>query len=138
MQLKKTMIPLLALLCCSCFRSTLPDTSNPDTEHPYPHVAISDNLAPAIIADTATVSGGGTSDVPLKVVVPVRSTSDSDLNVDYRFEFLDASGRPLETEQFWRPIALRSRIQVFLSDSALSSRAVDWRLQIRAAVLSPR
>lgn len=78
----------------------------------------------------------GTPEKPMRVTVPVRSTfKRTDLNIQYRFEFLDFAGRPLQRSGVteWRYKALPPRNQVFLDANALDVGAKDWRLEVRLA-----
>lgn len=85
---------------------------------------------------SAGIVEAGTLDRPMRVSVPVRSTFErSNLNVQYRFEFLDGAGRPMRRSgnAEWRYKALPPRNQVFLDGNALDTGASDWRLEVRLA-----
>jgi len=69
---------------------------------------------------------------PLEVTVPVRLTTRGHRNIQYRFDFLDTSGRPIKSTLGWQYRELPPRTQMFLSAVALDE-AVDWRLIVRPA-----
>ncbi|MDX2148626.1 MAG: DUF1425 domain-containing protein [Planctomycetota bacterium] len=71
-------------------------------------------------------------DPVLSVTVPARALTDGQqLNVQYRFFWFDASGRPADAEPTWRYMRMPSRTQVFFEGNALDNDAVNWRLEIR-------
>lgn len=72
-------------------------------------------------------------DQPMRVTVPVRLRSDTEVSAQYRFEFFDVQRRPLRPEPQWRFIRLPARTQVFMEGAALDTAAVDWRLIVRPA-----
>ena len=73
-------------------------------------------------------------DKPMKVTVPLRVTTKDQLNVQYRFEFYDADGVPLQPKQEgWRFIHLPQMARHYIQTSAMDTTAVDWRLVIRPA-----
>jgi Protein of unknown function (DUF1425) len=70
----------------------------------------------------------------MTVVVPVRMAHDGagDYSIQYRFTFLDQSGRPLASQTQWRMEQLTPRVEKILEGTALDA-ATDWRLEIRPA-----
>ncbi|NBC10999.1 MAG: DUF1425 domain-containing protein, partial [Planctomycetes bacterium] len=70
-------------------------------------------------------------DAPMAVTVPLRLMSDKSREVQYRFTFFDAAGRPLSPEMDWRWKVMPARALIHLQGAALDDRAVDWRLEVR-------
>ena len=70
----------------------------------------------------------------MTVVVPVRLAHDGsgDYSIQYRFTFLDQSGKPLASQTQWRMEQLTPRVERILQGTALDA-ATDWRLEIRPA-----
>jgi uncharacterized protein YcfL len=95
----------------------------------YPKVTTTGDLAPWLVVAEPTVTHEGV----LKVVVPVRLTSDTYQwsKVQYRFLFLDAKGTPVRAQPDWMPVTMEPRQQVFMQGNSLDSDATDWRLEIR-------
>ena len=54
-------------------------------------------------------------------------------NVQFRYEYFDRHGRPLESNQGWRFQRVDALAQVFLDGNALETTAWDWRLHVRPA-----
>lgn len=98
----------------------------------YPSVVALDGLQPYIGVSAPVVERGGGQ--PLKVTVPVRAlTNGAELNVQYRFLWLNPQMVPTQPEGDWRYMRMPARSQVFMSGNALDDRATDWRLEIRTA-----
>lgn len=74
-----------------------------------------------------------TDDRPMRVTQAVRNISKRVLNIQYQFQFFDAQGRPLKTNQGWKFLNLAVRDEHFLEGAALDTNAVDWRLVVRPA-----
>ncbi len=70
--------------------------------------------------------------VPLQVEVPVRNLTDRLYLIDYRFIFFDRRGRELESFG-WQMQELRPKQTVRLKANALSTDAMDYRLEIKWA-----
>lgn len=102
--------------------------------HPhYPEIVASEGLYGAL-RFTQPIVEPSTPTRPMRVTVPVRSIEDKyPLNLQYRFEFYDASGRSLDSTDRWAFINLPQRVQKQLDGNALSTQAVSWRLTIRPA-----
>lgn len=101
----------------------------------YPNIVASRGTYKNLYFGPATIEEG-TPEQPMRVTVPVRSRYRyKNLNIQYRFEFLDYAGRPIERsgQREWRFITLEPRNQVFLDANALDTGAKDWRLQVRLA-----
>lgn len=97
-----------------------------------PRIVAHDGLDGFIVASDPVVDRepGGL----LRVSVPVRVIMDDGvIRVQYRFLYQDEKGLPLRPEEQWRYLVLPARTLVTMDSSAMSTRAVDWRLQIRSA-----
>lgn len=98
----------------------------------YPGVVALDGLQPYIGVSAPVIERGGGQ--PLKVTVPVRAmTNGAELNVQYRFLWLNPQQVPTQPEGDWRYVRMPARTQIFMSGNALDDRATDWRLEIRTA-----
>lgn len=98
----------------------------------YPTVVALEGLQP-YIGVSAPVEDR-TPGQPLSIQVPVRAlTNGAELNVQYRFYWLNEQQIPTQEEGEWRYMRMPARAQVFMSGNALDSRATRWRLEIRPA-----
>ena len=98
----------------------------------YPQNVAIEGLGKVLVYGDPVVDPS-TADRPMSVSVPVRSAGDDILNIQYRFQFFDAQGRPLKSNLGWRFMNLDPKVQVFLQATSLETAAEDWRLQIRPA-----
>lgn len=98
----------------------------------YPTVVALDGLQPYI--GVAAPVEDRTPGQPLSIQVPVRAlTNGAELNVQYRFYWLNEQQVPVQEEGEWRYMRMPARAQVFMSGNALDTRATRWRLEIRPA-----
>lgn len=121
-------------LLAGCANATkAPHAVKPDPIAPvqYPQIATEGNLGNFMSYAKPIVRAEGGS--PMKVTVPLRLRDDKPVNAQYRFTFMDANGAPLDPPMDWRFMVLPPRLQVFMEGTAMSSRAVDWRLEVRPA-----
>lgn len=99
----------------------------------YPHVAIEQPLNQYLVADyERIVVDEASQDRPMRVQVPVRSTSDSSMYVQYQFSWYDAQHRFVR-DSGWKSVNIDPRLQVQLAANALDSKCADWRLEVRSA-----
>lgn len=98
----------------------------------YPRIVVQDGLD-AFIGFSATIEKPGTGSTPMEIVQPLRMLGEDDVNVQYRFEFLDGRGVAVGPQPDWRFLHLDSRVQEQVQGVALDLRAVDWRLRVRSA-----
>lgn len=99
----------------------------------YPQIAATQNLHAWLVFSPASITPE-TSRSPMEVSVPFRSKYDkSALELQYRFIFLDAQGRPLKNNPGFAFLHVEPRLQYFLEGNALDTGVADWRLEIRAA-----
>lgn len=119
------------VLVVGCHSAKRPHEGQPDPLPPdeYPQIATLEGLKGyVVIGDVVTQQGP-----PLEVSVSVRARTDKELNVQYRFVFLDSKSLPLDADPDWRYITMPARTQAYMRANALDSNAVDWRLEIRPA-----
>ena len=97
-----------------------------------PKILALDGLEQFIVASDPVVvrEPGGL----LRVSVPARVImEDGVVRTQYRFLFFDEQGFQLRPEEQWRYLVMPARTLVTMESTALSTKAVDWRLQIRSA-----
>lgn len=115
-----------------CRHSTVPaGRADPVSQENYPRVAAMGGLDKWLYFGPANLQEG--PEQPLSVMVPVRSRAGHDISVQYRFEFMDATGRPQRQEMEWRYLLLPSRTQAFMEGAAMDTDVRDWRLVVRPA-----
>ena len=126
-------IVLGASLCVTgCRTEPAEGRIDPIHEQDYPQITALDELEEQLVFGTPSVYSP--ADRPMSVVVPMRAAigaNDDDMAVQYRFEFLDSLGRPIEPSMGWRHILLPPRVTRFVEGAALDTDAVDWRLELR-------
>jgi len=99
----------------------------------YPHIVMeSKDLQKGIVFGQAVVDPS-TDSKPMRVTQPARNVANYPINVQYRFEFSDAVGRPLKSNLGWRFMNMPSRQEVFFEGPAMDTTATDWRLVVRPA-----
>lgn len=135
MFLRNHTFPVLCLLTAAaltaCDTVKAPHTIRTDPlGGAYPQNVAIEGLHEYVVVDQPIVDDP-TSDRPLRVTVPLRSVYDGVVNVQYRFDFLDRSGRPLRSSSGFKYATIEPRTQVFLESTALDTNAVDWRLLVR-------
>ncbi len=115
---------LLALAGCST-----PPVAHTDMipNAQFPNIIVEGNLRQCLLfAQPIVLDNPGQ---PLKVVVPVRSTSMSDVHARYRFTFLDANRVPLHPDMDLRSVVI-TQDQTMLEGSALDTNARYWHLTV--------
>ncbi|MBX3360554.1 MAG: DUF1425 domain-containing protein [Phycisphaeraceae bacterium] len=128
-------ITISALSLVSCKTSDKPPPgamADPVLIENYPSVVALEGLQPyiGVSAPVETRTPGQ----PLAVQVPVRAlTNGAELNVQYRFFWLNDQQVPVQEDGEWRYMRMPARSQVFMSGNALDTRATRWRLEIRPA-----
>ncbi|MCG3122172.1 MAG: hypothetical protein GIKADHBN_00551 [Phycisphaerales bacterium] len=97
----------------------------------YPKVAFHDpELSGMLVVDPATVVVDHPQGRPLKVTVPLRSTVEHTMKLQYQFLWRDAQGRPVG-QSGWAYTTVGPRLQVPFQGNAISPDAADWRLEVR-------
>lgn len=118
----------LNLTGCDTVRAPGSATPDPLPNVAYPKIEAAEGLGEYLSYGDVKV----TSQKPLTVQVPIRPRTESeDLRVQYRFIFLDDHGVALNPDAAWTWRKLASRRQDFLTGNAMTSKATDWRLEIR-------
>ncbi|KLV04763.1 YcfL protein: an outer membrane lipoprotein that is part of a salvage cluster [Photobacterium aquae] len=70
----------------------------------------------------------------LKASVPVSSSTDSDLKLQYRFYWYDAQGLEVSgSDSPWRQVVLHGKDRMTLQAVARQSKATQYRIYIRKA-----
>lgn len=95
----------------------------------YPKVTATGGLANYLVVNDVVESRDG--DV-LSVEVDVRWTGRYTSFFNYRFIFFDEIGRALNPDPAWQRGRAAPGVVDYLTGNAVSSAAVDWRLEIRA------
>lgn len=84
-----------------------------------------------LVFQPAIVTDRNDPDRPMQVEVPLRNTAEAQYLIDYRFTFYDINGREVEPVMGWRMQPLLPKQVVRLKAGALSTEAVDYRLEIK-------
>ena len=101
-----------------------------DEYQPYPTVTLSQaSLREAIRITEPRVER--LSDGLLLVTLPLRSASDEPIHVEWRIEFLDKRGVPIEPRMNWRPLRLEPRQPESISAGSTSGDAENYNVQLR-------
>jgi len=119
-----------ALALTGCVTDYQPGRATLEDSDQYPQVVIIGNLGGAVRKHKPLVTPS-MDDAPMAVTVPLRLMSDKSREIQYRFTFFDAAGRPLGPEMDWRWKVMPARALIHLQGAALDDRAVDWRLELR-------
>ncbi len=99
----------------------------------YPQIVPLEGLA-RVLRFSAPIVERAEPGRPMRVSVPTRNIGGRELNVQYRFSFLDRGGRPLGTNQGWAYTKLIGNgVETTLEANSLEDTADDWRLELRPA-----
>lgn len=123
------LIVMLAMAGCDTIQAP-PSPRGDPLEGNYPRNVAIEGLADELVVERPIVTAS-TSNVPMSVVVPVRSVSNDKLKLQYRFIFLDGRGRPLSQPPSWQYITVEPKLRIYMEGSALSTTAEDYNLEIR-------
>ena len=69
----------------------------------------------------------------LHVDVPIRSTNDMQIIIDYRVTFVDQNSVPLGPPTGWTAVTLPPNVTQDIQVNSSSSRATDFRMDLRYA-----
>jgi len=69
----------------------------------------------------------------LYVSVPVRSASDYDLHVDYRYSFFNQAGMPIDETGWIGGTTITRNSYTYIKFNSANANAADWHLQLRYA-----
>jgi len=100
----------------------------------YPKVSVEDPALAKVLAinpDKVVVQDADASR-PMDVTVALRSLADNAMNVQYKFQWFDSKGRQVEEDR-WRDLRLPARIEEQVRSNPITTKASDWRLQVRSA-----
>lgn len=123
------LIVMLAMAGCDTIQAP-PSPRGDPLEGNYPANVAIQGLAEELVVEKPIITASS-PDVPMSVVVPVRSVSDDKLKLQYRFIFLDNRGRPLTQPPGWQYITVEPKLRIFMEGSALDTSAADYNLEIR-------
>lgn len=132
--------PLLAVLAAGALllvgpaACTGPNTVERDPDligEAYPRVTYQAGLSDSEVVYDRPIVRRSEDGRPIAVTVPLRSLRDEPVAIQYRFEFYDYEGLPIEPLQDWTRAIVPGRSRELVSGNATSLRADDWRLVIR-------
>ncbi len=126
-------VALSTLAGCQTDTTRAPASPAPDplVVSGYPQITMASGLS-GLIAHGRPIVESPTMQTPMRVTVPIRSIQDGPTRVQYQYTWLDASGRPVGTSG-WKYELLPPRMERFFESNALTTQAVDWRLEIKIA-----
>jgi hypothetical protein len=118
----------LLMLAAGCVKS-------PITGRADPFVSPQVNIADADLANSTAFLPPRTErkDGLLFVTVPVRSASDYDLHVDYKYTFLNESGMPIDETGWIGGTTITRNSYTYIKFNSTSANAADFHLQLRYA-----
>ena len=118
-------VMLMAVAGC-----TDPIAANQDTYYPYPQVSVdSYSLKYDIAVGAPVVSQVGAGQ--LRVDMTVRNLTNKDIDLDYKFYFVDVNGVQVEGDKSWLSRRIPTRGMETIEFSSLTSSAADFRIQMR-------
>jgi len=126
-----TALTAIVLLQAGCY-NTAPHAGRGDPDVSYnndPHITVLDEkLAPWLAFQPAAVSA---TDGPMKVEVPCRNLTEEVYEIEYRFLFFDRGNLEVRPSMSWQFVRLEPKETARLRGNAMSSQAVDYRLQVK-------
>lgn len=127
-------IASLGLHGCNSAPPPYSPRQDPVSGNQYPKVVVESTLARWVVVDYPSITvDQPTNDRPLRVTVPVRSTAETtEMTIQYKYRWLDADGRPVG-EADWRTTRISPRWQDRFVANSMTTKATDWRLEIRSA-----
>ena len=69
----------------------------------------------------------------MHVDVPIRSTTDAQIIIDYRVMFMDQNNVPLSAPTGWTAVTLPPNVYQDIQVNSSSTRATDFRMDLRYA-----
>ena len=119
---------LLSLVGCTRVRPPIEPREDP---HPWPQINISDrDLARRIAVRQPVVERDPAGLV--YVTVPIRSTTEHDLTIEYRSTFYDRNHTPI-FQSTWFPKTMTPLTQDTIQANSTSNRTEDFQIDIRPA-----
>jgi len=119
---------LLVVLMAGCVKAPITGRADP---YVPPQVSIAD----ADLANSTAFMPPRTErrDGILFVAVPIRSASDYDLHIDYRFTFFNETGMPIEESGWLGGTTVTRNSYTNIRFNSASGNAADFQLQLRYA-----
>ena len=109
---------------------TDPIAANQDTYSPFPQVSVdSYSLKFDIAVGEPVISRVGAGQ--LRVDMTVRNLTNNDINLDYKFYFVDVNGVQVENDKSWLSKRIPTRGMDTIEFTSLTSSAADFRVQMR-------
>jgi uncharacterized protein YcfL len=98
----------------------------------YPQIVVLDDLQRQVVGSGLIVDKADESvSRTMRVRATLRSVSDREVPVQYRFVFMGADGASLSDDTVWQSLNFAPRTERTLTGSAPNFQAVDWRLEVR-------
>ncbi len=126
MQVNKKFVAVFALLLAGCASH---DASQPSQYAPSQVIFIGDlgqYIAVSPVEITYPPSG------LMHVVVPLKTTADLDLSVDYRITYFDENHSPVDEATPWQTKTLQAGMTETIEATSASPRARDFQVELRS------
>ncbi len=104
--------------------------ADPLDSRTYPRVIVSPDLDGLIVAGDVVQDSEPNSGA-MVVTLPIRSTYQGTLLVQYRAFFLGTMGEELNPDTPWRDMVLENGARRVIRAQSLGNNPTDWRLEIR-------
>ncbi len=128
-RLRPLMLGLAAMLVAGCHKPIEPRYESTSS---YGKVTLSDmRLRDQIVFGDAQLTRNEVG--LLRMTQPVRERKGRSIWIEYRVIWLDESRQPIHPQMTWRAKRLESAQPDYLAASATSTRAIDYRLEVRRA-----
>lgn len=125
-----TLAALTLLSLAGCAKQRAPIEPKEDI-HPWPQIMLSDrDLARRLVVRQPVIERDAAG--LLYVTVPVRTTTERQLTIEYRSTFYDRNHTPI-FQSTWFPKTMTPFTQDTLQVNSSSNRAVDFQIDIRPA-----
>jgi uncharacterized protein YcfL len=128
----KKILPVLvgASLAISLAGCTDPIPAEQETLAEYPQVHVdSYSLQNDIVVQPPIPSRVGAGQ--LRVDIPIRNKTDSDLNLDYKYYFTDKNGVQVEHDTSWQAIRIPRKGIDQIEFTSLTPAPADFRVELR-------
>lgn len=130
-----TLLAPLALVLGACQEPAVPVAPQADviSGQGYPRITIEPALAPFAAVDYQSIIIDPPSERrPIGVITPIRSIAHEPFNIQYRYLWIDAAGRPLG-DSGWTFQNMQPGLRTTLSGNSTTLDAADWQLEIRVS-----
>lgn len=122
---------LFTLSACTAAKSRDKAQADPLSPTAYPQIAALDGLGKYIAFSSPAISVTG--DGELAVTVPIRLANGEQRGIEYKFEFFNDDGSPVQPAQDWQYMNLPQKTQRYAKGHAKTTRIKQWRLLLRDA-----